>query len=200
MDLVREAAQFVISDDLAAARATLKRINTEGLEEERREAHRLVRERLAEGNWATPKTRSQQGRNPGSAVRLAVFKRDGYICRYVHCGRRTIDDGLLRLLSTVLPEDLPRHPNWKLGSVHPIYWTHTASLEHVVAWSTEGSNDVEGNLVTACSCCQYAKNYYGLELLGWEIAPIGDGLRPWDGLKDTEIELRAAIRRHSDTP
>ena len=197
VDLIREAALFVISDDLAAARAALKQIDTEGLEQERREAHRLVRERLAEGNWVTPETRSQQGRNPGSAVRLAVFKRDGYICRYVHCGRRTIDDGVLRLLSTVLPKDLPRHPNWKLGSVHPIYWTHTASLEHVVAWSTEGSNDVEGNLVTACSCCQYAKNYYDLELLGWEIAPLAERSEPWTGLKDMETKLREAVRLHS---
>ena len=126
MDLVREAALFVISDDLAAARATLKNINKEGLEEERREAHRRVRDRLADGGWVAPETRSQQGRNPGSAARLAVFKRDRYTCRYMHCGRRTIDDGVLRLLSSVLPEDLPYHPNWKLGSVHPIYRTHTA--------------------------------------------------------------------------
>jgi len=200
MDLVCEAALFVISDDLAAARATLKRINTEGLEEERREAHRRVRERLAEGNWVAPETRSQKGRNLSPAVRLAVFKRDGYTCRYVHCGRRTIDDGVLRLLSTVLPEDLPYHPNWKLDSVHPIYWTHTASLEHVVAWSTDGTNDVEGNLVTACSCCQYAKNYYDLAILGWEIAPLDDGSKAWGGLKDMETKLREAVRRHSDTP
>lgn len=133
-------------------------------------------------------------------MRRAVFKRDGYICRYVHCGRRTIDDGVLRLLSTVLPEDLPYHPNWKLGSVHPIYWTHTASLEHVVAWSTDGSNDVEGNLVTACSCCQYAKNYYDLEIIGWEIASLGDSSRRWNGIKDLEAELREAVRRHSDIP
>ena len=200
VELVREAAHFIISDDLAAARAMLKRINTEGLEEERREAHRRVRDRLSEGNWTAPETRSQKGRNPGSAVRRAVFKRDCYTCRYMHCGRRTVDDGVLRLLSTLLPEDLPYHPNWKIGSVHPIYWTHTASLEHIVAWSTDGSNDAEGNLATACSCCQYAKNYYDLEILGWEIAPLAESSRPWSGLKDIEAELREAVRRQSDTP
>ena len=200
VDLIRQAALFVISDDLAAAQATLKRINREGLEEERREAHRGVRDRLAAANWVAPETRSQQGRNPGPAVRLAVFKRDGYMCRYAHCGRRTIDDGVLSLLSTVLPDVLPYHPNWKLDLVHPIYWTHTASLEHVVAWSTDGSNDVEGNLVTACSCCQYAKNYYDVEILGWQIAPLAESSRPWSGLKDMEAKLREAVRRQSDTP
>jgi hypothetical protein len=196
-DLVHYAALLVISNNLVAARAMLRRINTEGLEEERTEAHRRVRERVEGGNWVAPETRPQQGRNPGPAVRLAVFRRDGYICRYVHCARRTIDDGVLRLLSTVLPEDLPYHPNWKIGSVHPIYWTHTASLEHVVAWSTDGSNDVEENLVTACSCCQYAKNYYDLEILGWEITPPDDCSSRWSGLKDMEAELREAVRRNA---
>jgi hypothetical protein len=199
VDLVQDAASLVISNDLVAARATLKQIDTAGLEEERSAAHRRVRERLAEGKWVAPKTRSQQGRNPGAAVRLTVFKRDRYTCRYVHCGRRTIDDGVVRLLSTVLPEDLPYHPNWKLGFVHPIYWTHTASLEHVVAWSTDGSNDVEENLVTACSCCQYAKNYYDLEVLGWEITPLTDSPSRWSGLKDMEAELREAVRRNADS-
>lgn len=67
VDLVREAALFVISDDLVAARATLKQINTERLEEERSEAYRRVRDRLAERGWVAPETRSQRGRNPGQS-------------------------------------------------------------------------------------------------------------------------------------
>jgi hypothetical protein len=194
VDLVRDAARFVIADDLISARATLKQIDTVNLEEERTEAHRQVRERLAKSNWVAPITRSQQGRNPGQGVRMAVFKRDGYACRYLHCGRRTIDEGVLRLLSTVLPDALPHHPNWKLDSTHPIYWTHTASLEHMVAWSTDGTNDVEKNLITACSRCQYAKNYYPLEIIGWEIGPIVGQLGQWSGLKDLEFQLRAIVR------
>ena len=107
---------------------------------------------------------------------------------------------MLRLLSKALPVALPYHPNWKLDSVHPIYWTHTASLEHVLAWSTDGTNDPDANLVTACSCCQYAKNYYDLDFLGWEIAPISHGSASWDGLKDFETQLRATIERLFSSP
>ncbi len=63
-----------------------------------------------------------------------------------------------------------------------------------MAWATHGSNDAEGNLVTACSCCQYAKNYYPLDLLGWEIAPMSDPSATWDGLKGMEAELRQLIQ------
>jgi|HubBroStandDraft_6_1064221.scaffolds.fasta_scaffold109730_1 hypothetical protein len=198
VDLVGEAARLVLIGDLDGARVALRGLDTTALEAERKAAHSAVRERVTSGRWVSPETRPQQGRDPGRSIRLAVFRRDHYVCRYEHCGRRTIDDAVLKLLSEALPDVLPYHSNWKLGSVHPIYWTHTASLEHVLAWSTHGTNDVERNLVTACSCCQYAKNYYDLGVLGWEIAPVCDASSSWDGLKAMESELKWTVSRLSE--
>jgi hypothetical protein len=195
VDLVHDAARLVVSGDRAAARATLKRIDTASLDEERDAAHRQVQERLTTGQWVAPETSSPRRPTPSQAEVLAVLRRDHYTCRYLHCWRRTIDGAVLRLLSTVLPDVLPYDPKWKLGSIHPIYCTHTAS----VAWSIDGINEVDENLITACSCCQFAKNCYDLALLGWEIAPISDA-KSWDGLVDMEGELREVIQRRSVSP
>ena len=129
--------------------------------------------RQPSGLLRQPATTGTQPRQDGEP---AVFVRDHYTCRYADCQRRTVDDAILRLISKAVPDVMPFHRNWKLGQVHPLFWTHTASLKHVQAWSVAGSNDAESNLVTACSCCQYAKNYYDLETLGWELSPVSDAI------------------------
>ncbi len=112
-------------------------------------------------------------------VRLRIYRRDGFLCRY--CGRRTLFEPTLRLLSTLAPDDFPYHPNWKRGSVHPAYPTLTPSCDHLVPVTRGGAALDPMNLVTACARCQYAKGDYLLaELQGYELQPpepIG-----WDGL------------------
>ena len=45
--------------------------------------------------------------------RLELFQRDRFTDRY--SGQRLVFPGTLRLLSHLLPEAFPYHPNWKLG-------------------------------------------------------------------------------------
>lgn len=66
--------------------------------------------------------------------------------------------------------------------------------------SALGTNDLDANLVTACSCRQYAKNSYDRKVLGWEVAPPSDDSTNRDGLKGLETGLKEAVRRLSIGP
>jgi len=117
--LLQQAAQGVIAGDLIAAAQMISTIDREALAAERTAAYGRIRESVRAASSEAPKTRSQQGRNPGSTVRGTVFRRDQYTRRYVHCQRRTVDDDVLRLLSKLLPKVLPYDPHWK--NAHPPY-------------------------------------------------------------------------------
>ena len=108
---------------------------------------------------------------------VEVFHDDQFTCRL--CGKRTILVQVLRLLSGLYPDLLPDHPNWKWEIGHPIYWTHTTSIEHLVPLSRGGSPGRE-NLVTACYICNDTKSYRFLSELGWQLRP--PSAIPWDGL------------------
>ncbi len=114
------------------------------------------------------------------AVQMALFRRDNFTCRY--CGRQTLFTPLVRLLSGLYPATLPYHPHGKFGMGHLLYWTHTASIEHVVAVAAGGSNDPE-NLITACYGCNDQKSDWPLERLGWRVNP--PATVSWDGLSDS---------------
>lgn len=107
----------------------------------------------------------------------AVFHGDQFTCRF--CGKRTILVQVLRLLSGLYPDVLPDHPNWKWRIGHPVYWTHSTSIEHLVPLSRGGSPSRE-NLVTACYVCNDTKSYRLLSELGWPLR--SPSTSPWDGL------------------
>jgi hypothetical protein len=138
--LLRESALPVIAGHLADAAEYVRRIDAAGLEAMRQAAYQGVSERLSPAAKVIKALRGQKGRGVSRATRRAVSARDNYTCRYRHCGRRTVDDQVLRLLSKALPKALPYHSHWKLGHVHPVDWTHTASLEHALAWSRQGAS------------------------------------------------------------
>jgi hypothetical protein len=124
-------------------------------------------------------------------VRLRIYGRDGFRCRY--CERQTLFEPALRLLSTLAPDDFPYHPNWKRGSVHPVYPTLTASCDHLVPVTRGGAALDPVNLVTACARCQYAKGDYLLtELQGYELQPCEPGM--WDGLTGVYPQLYELTR------
>ncbi len=128
---------------------------------------------------ADPEPVSNPRVNLSPRVRLRIYCRDGFLCRY--CGRRTLFGPTLRLLSTLAPDDFPYHPNWKRGLVHPAYPTLTSSCDHLVPVTRGGAALDPMNLVTACARCQYAKGDYLLsELQGYELQPRES--RGWDGL------------------
>ena len=110
-------------------------------------------------------------------TQLATFRRDNFTCRY--CGKQTIFTPLVRLLSALYPSAFPYHKNWKFGSCHLLYWTHTASIEHIVPVVAGGDND-ERNLATACYWCNDWKSHWTVEQLGWTLHPSSESA--WDGL------------------
>lgn len=113
-----------------------------------------------------------------ATARRAVFERDQYTCRL--CGRRTVDVDVLRSLSREFPDELPYDPHWNFEKSSLIYWTHTASLEHLVPIARGGADD-ETNFVTSCYACNDARADYLLEELGWTLRPVS--ATPWDGLR-----------------
>ncbi len=65
---------------------------------------------------------------PSTAVR--VFFRDGFTDRYT--GARLVFPPVLKLISRLIPEVFPYHPNWKMAECHIAYWELSATVDHVV--------------------------------------------------------------------
>lgn len=108
----------------------------------------------------------------------AIFIRDGFIDRY--SGEELVFPGALALVSRLLPEQFPLHPNWKTNSTHPAYWELFPILDHIVPIA-RGGPDNDGNLVTTSAIRNSAKSNWTLAELGWTLLPPGD-FRVWDGL------------------
>ena len=122
------------------------------------------------------------------ATAVRVYRRDSWTCRY--CGARTIPIPVLRVLSSLYPEDFPHHPNWKAGLYHPAYLLLSTSLDHIVPGSRGGSWSDSHNLVTSCWPCNTGKADLTLEELGWEDLDADDaGQSDWDGLTSVYPEL-----------
>jgi 5-methylcytosine-specific restriction endonuclease McrA len=118
-------------------------------------------------------------RSPPQRTVAMVYLRDGFTCRY--CGRWTIPNQVLRLISVAFPVEFPFHPNWRRDIAPRAYWDISTSVDHVHAVSTGGDFQDPANLATACARCQYQKSSLPLEALGWNLrAPVAPGA--WDGL------------------
>ena len=113
-----------------------------------------------------------------------IFKRDGFLDRY--SGERLVFPGALRLLSQLLPDEFPFHPNWKMTVSHIVYWELTPTIDHVVPVARGGLDD-ETNWVTTSMLRNSAKSNWTLKELGWTLLPPGDP-RNWDGLTDWFLE------------
>jgi hypothetical protein len=104
--------------------------------------------------------------------------RDGFIDRYT--GKRLVFPGALRLLSVLLPEELPYDSSWAYDKGHPMFWDLYATLDHVVPIA-RGGVDAPDNWVLASQRTNSAKAHFTLEELGWQLVPPGN-LAAWDGL------------------
>ena len=67
----------------------------------------------------------------------SIYLRDHFVCRY--CGRQTIFLQVLNVLSRLFPIEFPTHVGWKIGVIHPAYWSHSTTLEHIVPMARGGS-------------------------------------------------------------
>jgi len=114
----------------------------------------------------------------GRARAMALFRRDGFIDRY--SGDRLVFPGTLLLVSRILGDKFPTHPNWKMSQTHMAYWELYRIIDHIVPVARGGPDD-ESNMVTTSSIRNSAKSNWTLEELGWTLRPPGD-LRDWDGL------------------
>ena len=109
---------------------------------------------------------------------LRTFYRDGFLDRY--SGDRLIHPGALRLLSVVLPNEFPAHPNWKMTETHFAFWELFPSIDHVDPVARGGADDAS-NWVTTSMLRNSAKAHWTLHELGWTLRPPGDA-QHWDGL------------------
>jgi hypothetical protein len=114
----------------------------------------------------------------------SVFLRDGFTDRY--SGERLVFPGTLRLLSLVLPEEFPAHPNWKMSASHLVYWQLFPTIDHVVPVTRGGKDDVS-NWVTTSMLRNSAKAHWTFEELGWSLHPPGSA-EAWDGLTRWFVE------------
>ncbi len=137
---------------------------------------RAVAERAIEPISFTPGEPASPRRYPSKRVEAEVFWRDSFTCRY--CRSRTIDRGVLSLISGVFPKEFPEAGSRALD--HPAYWTIYATVDHVNPGSRGGDWLDPKNLATACRLCQYQKKDHLLSELHRELlAPVAAG---WDGL------------------
>ena len=109
---------------------------------------------------------------------LRIFMRDGFVDRY--SGGLLVFPAVLRILTALLPEEFPFHPNWKIEETHQAYWELFPTLDHLVPIARGGQDD-EDNLVSTSMFRNSAKANSTLEELGWCLHPPGD-LNQWDGM------------------
>ena len=120
-----------------------------------------------------------------SEQRMRIFARDGFIDRYF--GNRLYFAGALRILSFVIPEEFPYHPNWKRTEGHDAYWQLQATIDHVTPLSKGGRHEEE-NLVTTSQLHNGAKGNRSLkEMIGWKLVH-GGRMEDWDGMIKWYIE------------
>ena len=124
--------------------------------------------------------RSDSGakRSRTDAEKVSVFLRDGFIDRY--SGKQLVFPGTLRLLSYLLPDEIPYHPNWKYSECHMLFWHLYPTVDHVEPVARGGSDTID-NLVCTSMLTNGAKSNSTLEELGWRLLPPGS-LDAWDGL------------------
>ncbi len=119
-------------------------------------------------------------RNYTATESVTIFLRDGFIDRY--SGQRLVFPGTLRLLSSLIPEEIPYHPNWKTTECHILFWHLSPTVDHVVPVA-RGGVDQEENWVCTSMLSNAAKSHWTLEELNWELHPAGS-LDEWDGMLD----------------
>ena len=142
-----------------------------------------ARERISAGYAFEARITAKRTWTPGRA--LVIFRRDGFVDRY--SGKRLVYPGALRVLSRLLPDAFPAHPDWKMSETHFAYWELFPTLDHVVPIG-RGGNDAEDNLVTTSFLRNQAKSSWALDELGWTLHPAGS-IAEWDGLMSATSSL-----------
>lgn len=131
----KAACEALLYNDILAARALIAALSTDW-------ANIITNTRPAANTTKVQAESTLSQRAPQKAKAhtpselMGIFMRDGFVDRYT--GARLIIPPLLRLLSTILPDVFPYHPNWKRGACHPVYWSLSATVDHVVPLADGG--------------------------------------------------------------
>lgn len=128
----------------------------------------------------------------GEAKLLELFIRDRFTDQYR--GTRLVFPGALSLLSLLMPEEFPYHPNGKMDACHFAYWELFPTADHVLPIARGGSDDLD-NLVTVSMLTNQVKSGWSLEELGWERRAVEPSA--WDGMLTwtlAELGRRPQIR------
>lgn len=116
---------------------------------------------------------------------MEQFFRDGFIDRY--SGKRLINPGMLRTMSTKMPTAFPYQSNWKTDACHIAYWDYYPTLDHVFPISL-GGKDAPENWVTTSMAYNSAKSNFTLEDLGLSLRDKGN-IKDLDGLSYLFIKI-----------
>ena len=100
---------------------------------------------------------------------VSVFRRDGFIDRY--SGQRLVFPGTLRLLSYLLPQEIPYHPHGKTTECHMVFWHLFPTVDHVHPVA-RGGEDRPSNWVCTSMTRNAAKSLWTLEEHG-SVPPNG---------------------------
>jgi len=125
-----------------------------------------------------PKALREKVRMPGKKLERDIYYRDGWRCRF--CGTKVISRDVRNHLVKMFPEET----HWVSEEYkrHSSLLSQAASIDHILPHSRGGDN-AESNLVTACGPCQFGRNQWTLEEVGFndprERLPVVDS---WDGL------------------
>jgi len=125
-------------------------------------------------------------RMPGALIEHEIYCRDGWRCRF--CGIRVISKKAVNMLR----RKLPLEARWGRGNAdkHCALLVLSSSLDHILPHSRGGNNEPD-NLVTACGPCQFGRNQWTLEEVGFtdprSRPPIVD---EWDGLEKSWGQTR----------
>lgn len=179
VERLRHAVELLCEGQMAAGREELGAIDRQRLADLKLAANRLVADAVRAAGWK-PSKGERRTRALPLKMHFRIYNRDGWTCQWEHCRRPTVAESVVHLVSILAPDEFGYTPNWPMDRTHPILWTHTAQLEHVVPASAGGS-DEEENLCTVCSACQYSKYQVPASVLGWHRSRP-DTQRPWDGL------------------
>ena len=121
---------------------------------------------------------SNAGRHYSDYQKIKIFLRDGFIDRY--SGEKMVFPPVLRLLSSLMPDEFPFHKNWKMSECHLAYWQLLPTVDHIIPVSRGGIDD-ESNWVCTSQLRNSVKSNWLLEELGWNLHEAGN-LDAWDGL------------------
>lgn len=131
-------------------------------------------------------------RMPSVIAQRAIFKRDGWRCRF--CGTKVI----CKVARAVITNAFVIEARWtgKEFQKHSALYALASSLDHVVPHGRGGENE-DLNFVTACYCCQFGRGEWTLEESELYDPRLREPVRDeWDGLSrlaaySTQLQVRS---------